>query len=150
VLGLDHVGLSVPDLDEAVDFFVRRFGASVLFRLDPVVPGRPSGTERLGVSPDARFTLAMLQLGRGRLELLQWWSERSPGALPEADEPGGTHVAIEVADVARCLDALCLAEEVEVVGEPVTFGGGLTPGLTNAFVRAPWGALIELVNWTDV
>ena len=147
---LDHVGLSVRDLDEAVDFFVRHFNARVAFRMEPPPPGRASGADRLGVVADASFSLAMLELGGGRLELLQWWSGRSSGAPPEADEPGGSHVAVEVEDVASSLDALRQTEGIEVVGEPFTFAGGPTPGLTNAFVRAPWGTLVELVNWTDI
>lgn len=146
-LRLDHVGLSVPDLDSAVDFFVGCFGARVLFRLPrPSMRGGTSA-ERLGVVTGAEFALAMLELGGGRVELLQWWSPRSGGPPPDADLPGGSHIAVDVGDVAGALARLRRVEGVEVVGEPVTFVAGPTPGLTNAFVRTPWGALVELVSW---
>jgi hypothetical protein len=37
-----------------------------------------------------------------------------------------------------------------VMGEPVHFPQGQSPGLVNAFVKAPWGLLIELVHWVGV
>jgi catechol 2,3-dioxygenase-like lactoylglutathione lyase family enzyme len=150
---LDHVGLAVPDLDQAVNFFTANFGALCLFSLGRPdrgegVPGEAGrGAERLGAAPGAEFALAMLQVGRARLELLQWWTGRPAGRPPEADEPGGAHVAIEVADVQAELDRLRQAPGVEVLGEPVTFAAGGTPGVTNAFLRAPWGLLVELVHW---
>ena len=143
----DHVGLTVPDLDVAVDFFVCCFAARVLFNMDrPEVPCA-MGAERLGVAPEAEFALAMLELGSARIELLQWWPLRGDISPPDNDQPGGSHVAIEVDDVAAALQALRVVEGVQVLGEPATFAPGATPGLTNAFVRTPWGALIELVTW---
>ncbi|HVB70486.1 MAG TPA: VOC family protein [Acidimicrobiales bacterium] len=144
---VDHVGVSVPDLDRAVDFFVHVFGASVAFRMDRPSPGTTMGSERLGVAPDAQFSLAMLTFGSTSLEVLQWWPERSDARPPDADLPGGTHVSLAVDDVASALERLRRVNGVEIVGDPVTFPAGATPGLTNAFLRTPWGALIELVAW---
>jgi catechol 2,3-dioxygenase-like lactoylglutathione lyase family enzyme len=143
----DHVGLSVPDLDSAVDFFATCFGARVLFAMARPADRGTMVAERLGVDADAEFALVMLELGGKRIELLQWWPARSEGPAPKADQPGGSHVAIEVADVASAVERLRRISGVEVVGEPMTFGAGATPALTNCFVRTPWGALIELVCW---
>lgn len=146
----DHVGLSVPDLEAAVGFFVECFGAKVVFRLDPPATPGPVGAERLGADKDASFALAMLSLGGARIELLQWWSPKARGPAPLVESRGGSHVAVEVADVGEALSRLAEVAGVSVVGEPVTFTEGPTPGLTNAFARAPWGALIELVSWGGV
>jgi catechol 2,3-dioxygenase-like lactoylglutathione lyase family enzyme len=145
--GFDHVGLTVPDLGSAVDFFVSAFGARLAFSMDRSSEGEAMGAERLGVRPASRFSLAMIELGTSRLELLQWWPAPTDARPPHADLAGGAHVAVDVEDVARALERLRLVEGVEVVGEPLTFATGSTPGLTNAFVRTPWGALVELVNW---
>jgi catechol 2,3-dioxygenase-like lactoylglutathione lyase family enzyme len=145
--GFDHVGLTVPDLTSAVEFFVSAFGARLVFSMEPSSEGESMGAERLGVRPASRFSLAMIELGTSRLELLQWWPAPSDARPPRADLSGGAHVAVEVENVARALNGLRLFEGVEVVGEPVTFATGATPGLTNAFVSTPWGALVELVNW---
>ncbi len=143
----DHVGLSVPDLDEAVAFFVEGFGAEVVFRMERPATREPVGADRLGADARAQFALAMLALGGGRLELLQWWSPRAPGDIPPVDCLGGTHVAIEVADVAEALSRLSQVEGVSILSDALTFTEGPTPGLTNAFARAPFGALLELVSW---
>lgn len=146
----DHVGLSVPELDAAVAFFVDCFGAQVLFRMDrPATPG-PMGADRLGADRDAHFALAMLSLGDGRVELLQWWSARAGGPAPPApamESPGGSHIAIEVDDVEDALARLSRVDGVSILSEPVTFTEGPPPVLTNAFVLTPWGALLELVSW---
>ncbi|MDA8264589.1 MAG: VOC family protein [Actinomycetota bacterium] len=146
-LRLDHVGISVPDLDAAITFFIDGFGAQVVFRMDrPAAPG-PVGAHRLGAPADAQFALAMLSLGDGRLELLQWWAAAARGDLPPIESPGGSHVAVEVADVGEALARLARLDGVAVLSQPLTFEHDPTPGLTNAFVRAPWGALIELLSW---
>lgn len=145
--GLDHAGVVVADLDAAVDFFIRWFGARVMFRLDRVADPSGEAPARLGAPRDASFALAMLALGTGRLELLQWWRSGPPppAALPHA--VGAAHVAVRVTDVPATLARLRTATGVEVLSEPVTFDAGPTPGLTNAFLHTDWGVLIELVHW---
>ncbi|MBO2455750.1 VOC family protein [Actinomadura barringtoniae] len=141
---LDHVGMNVPDLEEAVAFFSAHFAAKEVFRL-PRIDG---GTQRLGAPDDAAFALVMLDIGGARVELIQWWSAGATGeAPPRADLPGGTHLGIEVDDVPGTLAALESVPGVGVVGRPVTFAEGPTPGMTNAFVTTPWGCLIELLSW---
>ena len=146
-MAFDHVGLSVPNLDVAVDFFVEIFGARLQFRMDRSASDAPMGAQRLALAPHVTFSLAMLALGGSRIELLQWWPVRSNAWPPEADLPGGAHVAIDVVDVAATVATLRAIDGIDIVGEPITFESGATPGLTNAFVRTPWGALIELVTW---
>lgn len=145
---LDHVGLPVTDLGAAVEFFVSRLQAELVFRLEPPGPGQPSGAERLGQARSARFGLAMLELGGARLELVEWRQEGPPRG-PAPISPGG-HAAVEVEDVPAALQALRELPGVVVLGEPATFSEGPTPGLTNAFLRVPGGVLLELVRWPDV
>jgi len=58
---LDHVGFTVPDLDEAVRFFVQALGAQELFR-STRGPEPEFMPEHFAVPEDARLTLAMLRL----------------------------------------------------------------------------------------
>lgn len=135
---LDHAGITVPDLDEAVEFFRTGFGAEALFALGPV-----RGADRLGVDAESWFELVMLDIGGGKLELLHWQG----GNPPRQDCSGGTHIGIEVASVAEVLERVREIPGVHVHGEPVEFTEGATPGLTNAFIATPWGSLIELLGW---
>ncbi len=145
VARVDHFGMSVPDVDAAARFFETWFGATVAFRL-PWIEG-VEAVRRLGVEGDAAFTLTMMNLGGGRLELLQWNSPASGGEPPPPDAAGGVHIAIEVDDVASTVKRLRSAPGVRILSEAMTFADGPTAGLTNAFLRTPWGGLIELVCW---
>lgn len=138
---LDHVGLVVADLAEATAFLEAALGASVLFRLPYGAPD-PSGVARLGVVGPLGFSLAMLAIGPARVELIEWAPH---GSSPAAGFAAGSHLALEVRDVADALATLVTDARAEVVGKPVTFVEGPTPGLTNAFVRLG-GLLVELVD----
>lgn len=144
---LDHIGLNVPDLEQAVNFFTEAFGATTVFRLGRINDLEGGSMERLGAPREAAFELVMLQLGTGRLELLRWWNPNQADRAPQSSDIGACHVAVQVSDVAATLESLRAREGVQVLGEPVTFDTGATSGLTNAFVTTPWGTLIELVNW---
>lgn len=144
---LDHVGVNVPDLDQAVQFLQEAFAAQVVFRFDDITDPTGAAPGRLGALADASFSLAMLEIGGGRVELLSWRSARMDSGLPAADARGGMHLGISVPDIEAALDALRPRPDVEVIGEPVTFTHGATAGLTNAFARTSWGLLVELLQW---
>lgn len=145
---LDHVGIVVPSLDQAIEFFTAALGFQLAFRTDPFDDPAGTSAARLGATSGRRFALAMLALGRGRLELIQWWPAPEANS-PPADAVGAVHVAIQVGDVAAAVGHLSVIPGVDVIGEAVTFDPGQTPGLTNAFVTTPWGALVEILSWTD-
>lgn len=142
---IDHVGLSVPDLDDAARFFVDSLGAREVFRLPPVT--EPGAAGRLGVVGRTSFELLMLDLGGTHLELLRWRPEAELAGPPPAHARGAAHVALRVDDLPATLRRLRAVDGVSVVGEPVRFTEGPTPGLLNAFVTTPWGALLELLEW---
>lgn len=145
---LDHTGLVVPDLDEAVAFFQVAFGAEVVFRMDRFDDPTGGATRRLGAHRGTGFALAMLGWGDRHLELLQWWPLDNQGEHgPET--VGSAHIAIEVPDVQAAVESLKYVPGVRVLGDPVTFAEGPTPGLANAFISSPWGCLVELVRWPD-
>jgi catechol 2,3-dioxygenase-like lactoylglutathione lyase family enzyme len=82
VRGFDHAGLTVPDLAEAVGFFVSVFGATEMYRFgrenDPAL--METG---IGVHPEASFRAAMLELTRSvYVELFQWQSPGQSARMP--------------------------------------------------------------------
>ena len=77
---IDHVGLTVPDLNEAVSFYTSVMGGTELFRLGPFGPdthpplpdGRDWSEAHINV-PGAVRTFAMINLGANMmLELFQF------------------------------------------------------------------------------
>jgi methylmalonyl-CoA epimerase len=90
VRGINHVGLAVDDLDEAVSCYERLFGAVVLDRAE--------GEGMRGV---------MVGVGDGRVELLTATEAETPiGRFLARRGPGMHHIAYTVDDVRRELRAL--------------------------------------------
>jgi methylmalonyl-CoA/ethylmalonyl-CoA epimerase len=91
LLRIDHVGIAVPDLDEAVSFYERVFGARL---------------EHEEINEEQGVREAMLTVGEGesRLQLLAPLRPDSPiGRFLDRSGPGIQQLAYTVAD----LDAAC-------------------------------------------
>lgn len=146
-----HVGVTVPDLDEAVEFFVECVGAELLYRKGPF--GDPDGDSmerRLGVHPDATASLAMLRCGpTTNLELFEWDTPDGREDAPPISDVGATHLGIQVGDIERAIEGIAEHEGVEVLDGPHTNEDGPTAGLTYIFCRTPWGMYLELVEVPD-
>jgi catechol 2,3-dioxygenase-like lactoylglutathione lyase family enzyme len=131
-----HVGITVRDLDRAVEFYRETFGLDVLDRFS--VSGEAFAT---GVGVDgATASFAHLDGGDVRIELVEYDPEGEPCGADTVAQPGATHIGFEVAD----LDAFYadLAADVETISEPQT----TESGTSILFVRDPEGNLIEVLE----
>jgi catechol 2,3-dioxygenase-like lactoylglutathione lyase family enzyme len=147
VRGLDHVGLTVPDLDQAVRFCCDVLGATELFRHGPY-PASPDAPRQFGRPADSWVVgIAMLRFGAGNLELLQIESPSASTAPPRPDDAGGHHLAVYVDDLDTAVEA-ARRSGVEVFGEPMPLPGPEAgEGARFVFLRAPWGLVLELVSY---
>jgi methylmalonyl-CoA epimerase len=127
---IDHVGLAVHDLDAAVSWYQRMFGASV------------AHTERIesdGVEE------ALIKVADSYLQLLTPYTDTSPLAkYMERNGEGIHHVGYRVANCNEVLEHI-KAEGGRVVDEHPRTG---SRGTTVAFLhpKTSFGALIELVQ----
>lgn len=159
--GVDHVGITVPDIDAATTFFVDAFDAVVLY--DLIVEGAmalPEGgqaartavdlSEILGVPRAAEIRRQrMLRLGSGpSLELFEYVNvAQSPVAAP--NDFGLQHVALYVDDIEQA------ASRIGRAGGTLLKGPNDLPGLEAGFgcqyryTRAPWGTTIELITYPN-
>jgi catechol 2,3-dioxygenase-like lactoylglutathione lyase family enzyme len=131
-----HFGVTVTDLDRAVEFYRDVLGLEVLTRFS--VGGEAFAT---GVGIEgARADFAHLDAGGARLELVEYTPEGEPRETPELNQPGATHPGLSVDD----LDAVYagLPEDAETVSEPQT----TESGTRIMFVRDPEGNLVELLE----
>jgi catechol 2,3-dioxygenase-like lactoylglutathione lyase family enzyme len=128
---LDHVALSVGDLDRQVAFYGRAFGFEE--------------EARTGI-PSIGATTAMLRLVSGAgLELVE-----KAGSLPQrAGDPASAataqtyfHCALAVADLPRALATATAAGGTLVAGP----AAAARPGLHYAYLLDPEGNLVELVQ----
>lgn len=143
---LDHVGLTVPDLEEAVAFFVSVFGATELYRFGKSNDPALMETE-IGVHPDASFQAAMLELTPAvYVELFQWRSERQSTRMPSPSDTGGHHLCVMVDEFDQAVAAVRERTDVRVHGEGGTLGLGRHAGGRWIYIRTRWGLQIELIG----
>ena len=147
LLGAEHVGLTVPDMDAATNFFVDVLGADVLFEVGPFSSEDRWMEKHLAVHPRAIIRrLRMLRLAAGpSVELFEYAAPDQDQGRPRNSDAGGHHLAFYVTDMAAAVDHL-KRHGVVVLGDPTTITDGASAGLTWVYFLAPWGLQLELVS----
>lgn len=126
-LSLDHVAITVQDMDRAVTFYRDVLGFEVHGQL---------------VLDDGTFKLVYLQAGTGRIELFAFAEEgRRSDTQNRNQDLGFKHLAFSVDDVDAVAERL-KAHDVLFTVEPLDAPGGVRL----AFFRDPDGNLLELVS----
>jgi glyoxylase I family protein len=146
---VDHVGVTVPDLDSAHDFFTRVLGCEYMYRLGPFQDSGHWMSEHLGV--DDRTVMRRLHFyrlgGQAIFEVFQYEAEDQRTTPPRNSDVGGHHVALYVDDLDAAVESLRSAG-VDVLGEP-TASRGPSEGQRWIYFRSPWGMQFELVSYPD-
>lgn len=147
----DHVGLVVPDLEEALAFFERALGGRCVLRHGPYrgVPGDPDMQVRqFARHPDTQVeAIAVVHVADVVLELLQFSAPDQRTEPPRTSDAGGHHVAFYVDDLDAAVAEL-RRRGVRVLGDPMPLPGP-EAGEQARFVFAltPWGLALEFVSY---
>ncbi|WP_128904292.1 VOC family protein [Halorubrum amylolyticum] len=133
-----HVGITVADLDRAVDFYTETFDLDL--RSEFTVGG-DAFAEAVAVE-GASAEFAHLNADGARIELVAYdpAAESIDAADPELNRQGATHLGLSVDDVAAFYADL--DDDVETLSPPRT----TESGTTILFVRDPEGNLIEVLD----
>jgi methylmalonyl-CoA/ethylmalonyl-CoA epimerase len=127
---IDHVAIAVADLEAAIDFYRRAFGATVTHR---------EVVESDGVEE------ALLQVADSYVQLLTPTRPDSPVAKAlEKRGEGLHHVGYRVADCGEALAALKAAGAVAIDEAPRPGSRGTTVAFIHP--KSAYGTLIELVQ----
>ncbi|MEQ1736703.1 MAG: VOC family protein [Rhodoglobus sp.] len=147
--GIDHIGITVPDLDEAERFFVDVLGAEPIYTLGSKQADDDWMQTTLGVHPRTVIReIRFLRLGNGsNLELFKYDAADGQAAEPRNSDIGGHHLAIYVDDMDAAIEHL-RAQSVEIMGEPV-LSKGASEGQRWLYFRSPWGMQFEIVSFPD-
>ena len=150
--GVEHVAFTVPDLEEAVQFFVNVLGCEHFYDIGPFRD--PDGTwfsDNLNLDPRAEIPRAcLLRCGNGsNFELFEYEAPEQRQSWPQMSDWGGFHLAFYVDDMDAALTYLS--------DEGVRILGGAKPGMgveageksTFAHFLTPWGQLLELVSFPN-
>src|SRR5512134_3898617 len=102
LVGVDHVGITVPDIDEAVAWFEHVLGCSAPLTFGPF--GDPTGTfmqDLLGVHPRAVIEqITMIRCGRSaNIELFEYEAPDQLTTFPKNSDWAGHHIAFYVSDI---------------------------------------------------
>ena len=152
---VDHVGLTVPELDAAVRFYSDVIGGVELYRIGPFdaaeMPRMDDGrdwTEAHINVKGARLTIAMLQVGPNlMLELFQYDQPADRRkAAPRNCDWGGHHIAFKVADL-EAAKAHLAKHGCKVMAGPIVLDQGPCAFLRVNYVLDPWGNQLELVEY---
>jgi catechol 2,3-dioxygenase-like lactoylglutathione lyase family enzyme len=147
VHGVQHIGLTVPDMEQAIDFFTTLFGAETVMAIDGVDVDDTFMMRRLGVPAGRRIKdQRVIRCGNGgNLELFEYSGETETPAIKNNSEVGACHIAFEVDDAFAAAERLREAD-VDVLEGPTLIDSGPMEGLTWVYLRAPWGQYLELVS----
>ncbi|MFV0407917.1 MAG: VOC family protein [Propioniciclava sp.] len=148
ICGIDHIGITVPDLDQAERFFVEVLGAVPVYTLG----AKRSDTDdwmatQMGVHPRTFISeIRFYRLGNGsNIEVFAYDAADGQQPQPRNSDIGGHHLALYVEDMDAAVAHL-RAHDVDIMGEPVA-SGGASAGQRWLYFRSPWGMQFELVSF---
>ena len=152
---IDHVSLTVTDIDAAVDFYGRAFGAELAYRMGPFdaaeIPlmedGRDWTAAHINVR-GARLEIAMLKLGDGMgMELFRYEKPEDAAQTPPRNcDVGSRHLCIEVQDLDAAVEFLREEGCTPMVGSIDMLDGPCPPNRSQ-YVLDPFGHQLELVQY---
>lgn len=146
---VDHVAYTVPDLHQAVQFFVDHFGAELIFFDGPFVDESGDGMRRrLGVHPRARCTIAMIRIGKHHnIELFEYVAPEQRGELPRNSDIGGHHLAFYADDIDTAYEYVRAIPGVVVREGPNEVDAAApVAGQRWFYFQTPWGMQLELTT----
>lgn len=149
VTGVDHFGVTVPDLAQAHEFFVDVLGCEYLYKLGPYQHEDSWMSEHLGVPDRAVMReLCFYRLGgRAIFEVFQYEAADQRQEPPRNCDIGGHHIALYVTDLDAAVADL-RRRGLRVLGEP-TASQNASAGQRWVYFLSPWGMQCELVSYPD-
>jgi catechol 2,3-dioxygenase-like lactoylglutathione lyase family enzyme len=147
--GLDHVGVTVPDMDQAVKFFTEVLGCKKVTSFGPISDDKGSFMrDVLDVHPRAVITeITLIRCGMGsNIELFSYKSPDQQVLQPKNSDVGGHHIAFYVDDI-QAADAYLRARGVRTFFGPIPIEEGPAAGQAILYFLAPWGLQMEVISY---
>ena len=145
--GIDHIGITVPDIEQASAFFVDVLGCKLLYEREP--PGDDSLRDRLGVPAGSRIqAIRFLRCANGaNIELFEFSSPDQRGEFPRPSDVGIQHLALYVDDLEAAVEHLCRHGVNLMSGPNPLPGPEAGEGNRFIYVRTPWGLTVEFISY---
>jgi catechol 2,3-dioxygenase-like lactoylglutathione lyase family enzyme len=151
LVGADHVGLTVPDIAEAIAWFQDVMGATAPLSFGPI--SDPQGTlmqDLVGVDPRAVIDqITLLRIGHSaNIELFQYEAPDQRQTHPRNSDWSGHHVAFYVTDIDAAV-AYMEAKGVQKFFGPFSLTDGPAAGQSINYFKTPFGTYIELISYPN-
>ncbi len=145
--GAEHIGFTVPDIEQAHDFFVNVIGCDFVYKLGPWKRDDDWFAEHLNIDP--RSVLKELRFYRchfgPNFEVFEFEAPDQNATPPRNSDVGGHHIAFYVDDMDEAL-AYLKSKGIRVLGEP-TASSSFSEGQRWVYFVSPWGMQFELVSF---
>jgi catechol 2,3-dioxygenase-like lactoylglutathione lyase family enzyme len=145
--GAEHIGFTVPDIEQAHSFFVDVIGCEFVYKLGPWKKDDNWFTEHLNI--DARSVLKELRFYRcnfgPNFEVFEFDAPYQHPTPPLNSDVGGHHIAFYVDDMDIAVSYL-KEKGIRVLGDP-TASSGASEGQRWVYFLSPWGMQFELVSF---
>ena len=135
-LNAHHYGVTVSDMEEAVDFYAETLGLEVVDRFRESDEAFNEAVGTAGVEAELLF----MDAGGCLVELLEYVPTGDDVTGASSNDVGASHFCLEVDDVFEWYESL--DDSVEFVSEPKT----ISNGATIVYMHDPDGNVVELVE----
>lgn len=154
--GIEHVSMTVPDLDEATEFFAGMFGCRTLYTMGPFSGSqdRPrTSFMRKYANADVRAVVHNVRVMRSPFLNIELFEASYPGQRdlwPDFLDIGGWHLAAYVDDIDAAIE-YAGAQDVYVLGEGKKATGGPEAGEGSyaCHFMTSWGFRFELLTFPN-
>lgn len=146
--GINHVGLTVPDLQQATEFLQKALDAKFVYNglTDNDLPRKGGDTERqLGLTEGSMvIKQRLLRIGNGpNLELFEIVSREQEQPV-RLQDIGWNHISLYVDDIKHAVERVSIAGGQFLSEIHGNSRHEDTDGNASVYFKTPWGSLIEL------
>jgi catechol 2,3-dioxygenase-like lactoylglutathione lyase family enzyme len=149
VRGINHIGLTVPDLVQAESFFTDVMGCEKATSFGPFMDDK--GTfmqDLLDVDPRAVVEeITLMRCGFGsNIELFKYTAPDQKTVTARNSDIGGHHIAFYVDDI-DAVAADLKAKGIRTLMGPLPVSDGPAAGQSIIYFFAPWGLQLEAISF---
>src|SRR6266496_5177768 len=148
LVGTDHVGITVPDLNQAIEWFEDILGAVAPLTFGPFEGAFLEGA--LDVVPGTKIDqITMLRIGHSaNIELFQYEAPGQRQDEPRNSDWTGHHIAFYVTDIGAAVDYMD-SRGVQRFFGPFTLTAGPAAGQSINYFKTPWRSYIEFISYPN-
>lgn len=147
--GHDHTGITVPDMQQAVDFFTGVVGCKKAMSFGPFADDKGTFMQDvLGVDPKAVIEeITMVRCGTGsNIELFKYTARDQKTLDAKNSDIGGFHIALYVDDIAVA-KAYLDGKGIKTRMGPIPVSEGPAAGQSILYFQSPWGLQLEAISY---